>query len=753
MAEITDEELKKKQDELAELKKKKQDARIWNKAEVTRCYKAFSRYILIGEGGKPRVVDTEHFNRWWSVADAKVYFQDFTYKEAVVRQNKLTGKITTDYEPHEFIHQWLHRTRRFDEFEFDPKIRYGSIREQGKYIDTFRYNKWRGFFYKPDKSKSADLFYKYLKEYICNDSQATYDYVLDWMAQLFQEPEVKNNISLVLSSQMQGSGKSVFGAIIAELCKPYSKTIGSDELYSRFNDFMRDKIFIFVDENMFFQKRSTWNKLKKLVSDSETNVEEKGVNMVTVPNYMRFLFAANEDISIAIETDNRRYQPIKCAERKLEKVDRDAMIDQLEHGGYERLMWDLAKEQRDISTIVWAPKILDQSYVTNRINTLHTEHPSWMWLLESATDDTQQDQNAFVAELENKNTHTTFYSKSNSYFPSIADLYDKYSRWCKSVGIYQDSIGNQYKFYTDVGAILDVGSHGSSRKKDCRDTKIPLYRERLAKNILGSKDDLHWLFSPDNDAEFAEQEEIENKKALSKLHFQVLDQVEAEDEKELEQTLQAIDRVLYQMYIKKHKDQPTEKLLSFIEWKERRFGLQKEASEDRKAAQEARQYKEMLVKFGQDQMEIVEDLEKKRDESYALYEAYNQQIEKILEKDVDIDLEQAEMSLEGEIEVSTAPGVLPKGEEFNSNDQFYKDHVSFDSNLDSVDGQNKPSPTISGDKGINIRRITIDPSEPTFDENDPFYQQLKAVADNTMVEEQKSEEDLPEYIKSFRKKD
>jgi hypothetical protein len=631
MAEIDNEALKQREAQLKALKKNKLDAEILNKAERARCYKEYAHYILLGEGGKVRVVDTRDYSWTKPVQEAKVWLNLRIY-EYTVYQDKVTGQVEIREKPHEFVHQWIKTTRRYETIIFDPKKHYGSIKtSSGAYV----WNRWNGFPKKAINKGSCQLFYDYLLDNISDGSQEKFDYIFKWLADMFQHPERKNNISLVLSSQMQGSGKSTFGDIICKLTEPYSKVIGTEELVGRFNDYMRDKIFIFVDENLFYRGRNVWNKLKKLITDTEVDIESKGLTPITTSNYMRFMFAANEEITVGLETDNRRYQTMQCAEKKLSKDDRDKMVHQLEHGGYEKLMWDLMHEPVD--NIIWMPKVLDESYVTNRLNTLQIEHPAWFWLYEALNDSCKQECNPFYSKWRDDKKIEHISTKSN-YTPTVQELYDKFSVWALSAGIFRDNISDKFKFDRDLAAILDdVSNHANGRKRDCSDRKIEKYKKILAEKILKNANESKWLFAPISDQKSEmDKEKLENKTAIEALSLQA---VGTDNVKDLTRLKNYIERALYSNYLdfreaneviyegESEKDRVARtKVRTFIEWKQSIIEDEIDAQDDRREGYEAIRYKRLMEKMNLSSQNIYDTITKDIDD---LSEQWNETDKKI----------------------------------------------------------------------------------------------------------------------------
>jgi hypothetical protein len=742
MAEIDNEALKQREAQLKALKKYKLDAEIMNKAERARCYKEYAHYILLGEGGKVRVVDTRDYSWTKPVQEAKVWLNLKIY-EYTVYQDKVTGQVEIREKSHEFVHQWIKTTRRYETIIFDPTKHFGPIKTQS---GAFVWNRWNGFPKKAINKGGCQLFYDYLLDNISNGSQEKYDYIFKWLADMFQHPERKNNISLVLSSQMQGSGKSTFGDIICKLTEPYSKVIGTEELVGRFNDYMRDKIFIFVDENLFYRGRNVWNRLKKLITDTEVDIESKGLTPITTSNYMRFMFAANEEITVGLETDNRRYQTIQCAEKKLGKDERDKMIYELEHGGYEKLMYDLLHE--NVDSILWTPKVLDESYVTNRLNTLQIEHPAWFWLYEALNDSCKQECNPFYTKWRD-DKKVEHISTTSNYTPTVQELYDKFSMWALSAGLFRDSISDKFKFDRDLAAILDdVSNHANGRKRDCSDIKIEKYKKKFDEKILGSASESKWLFVPISDQKGEMNiEKLENKAAIEALSLQA---VGTDNIKELTRLKNYIERALYSNYLESReaneviyegeseKDKEArKKVRSFLEWKQSNIEDEIDAQDDRKSGYEAIRYKRLLEKMNLSSQSIYDTIVKDIDdlsEKWIEADKKIRALQKVKNKiDEEAEKQTIDLSLLG-ISLDSINSIMD-GSDTSPVQISPLDHQE-SSNIE----ENKNSPSVIVQEAINENA-----------ELSAFEAQLIEAA-RTTTEENKIEvkEELPEYIKYFR---
>lgn len=665
-----------------------QAAEKFNDTEKRKCYARMERYIVVAEAGKVRIQDTIEWDRKWDEAQAAKYFGNVKIIEKSVKINK-DNEVITKTESHLFYYQWMSVTKRFDKIIFDPTKPRGPLEEV---TGTWVYNRWSGFAYQPDSTVKCNLFYDYLLNRICDNKKEAYEYVLDWMASIFQRPEKKNFISLVFSSREQGSGKSVLGGILIELLKPYSMEVGLEDLIGRFNEHLRNKLFMYIDENAFFQKRTVWNTLKKMITSSVQNIEEKNMSLLVAENYLRLMFSSNDEISVGLESSNRRYVTIKCKEEKMPKAERDAMVAQLEAGGYNRIMFDMM--YRDIENKDWTPPIFDSSYLNNTLETLKTTNPSWIWLVHCAFDDIVKEQSCFNEKLISP-SGAVYYRTREGYHPLVSDLYAKYVDWSKSSGMF--TIQDQHKFYMDLGHVLEASTdHKGGRKRDCSPSTIPGTKERLAKCILGSKDHVHWL------GEYTELDKEVQKKKLR--HDEVIDRLKVD-----------LSDNVAQWHIDRLKEMIND-IEDYIDVLEEKKLIQEEV--ERLRIEQEEKEKNMMESF---EKEVFDKAECKRlaEERELFLKEKNAELER-RRKRVDEIMERLDYKNKGRQDM--VKGALIRKDAEKDRQAVLERLASLRDRQDALDGQKgKDGPSEAQDDNIINNRP--DPSGSSI-EDDAFYQQL-----------------------------
>lgn len=179
---------------------------------------------------------------------------------------------------------------------FDPSSLDTVIeQDNGAYV-----NQWRGFKVAPAAEATEDEvrpFLDYVTEVVANRDEAAANWVLDWCADILQDPAKKPGTSLVLVG-LPGAGKTFLGeCILGAIIGPthYGQTNSITSLTERFNQLVDNKLLLQCDEALHSYQRDTAARLKALVTDQTMRIEPKFVNPYVKPNHMRFVFTSNEE--------------------------------------------------------------------------------------------------------------------------------------------------------------------------------------------------------------------------------------------------------------------------------------------------------------------------------------------------------------------------------------------------------------------------------------------------------------------------
>lgn len=244
---------------------------------------------------------------------------------------------------------WLaHPSRReYDGVDFLP----GSETPPG----TF--NLFTGFASTPDPNASCEKFLNHLRNVICEDDEAGFDYLIHWMAHLIQHPDEKPGVVIVMRGE-QGVGKDTVGAYLsAVIGKQYAPTINqSKHLTGQFLGHLEQALLACVEEGSWAGSRRDDDILKSLITASTMTIERKGIDAYTVRSSARFMITTNSDWAVPAAPKERRYAVYDIKSSRREPEYYSGIYQELEHGGANGLHHLLLSIDLSNFDVRYAPK-------------------------------------------------------------------------------------------------------------------------------------------------------------------------------------------------------------------------------------------------------------------------------------------------------------------------------------------------------------------------------------------------------------
>ena len=137
--------------------------------------------------------------------------------------------------------EWEGR-REFVNFGFWP----------GKKETENEYNLFRGFDVKPLNEEFPEqycsLYLEHVEKNICNNNAVHHQYLIQWLAHLFQKPGDKLPVAVCLRGQ-KGTGKSIFAKVLRTLVgqRHSFETGNREQLIGKFNNALEAKL-LFIGE-------------------------------------------------------------------------------------------------------------------------------------------------------------------------------------------------------------------------------------------------------------------------------------------------------------------------------------------------------------------------------------------------------------------------------------------------------------------------------------------------------------------------
>ena len=187
--------------------------------------------------------------------------------------------------------------------------------DNSMYINTFTgYSAYPLESYKDNET--IVKFEHYIKHYICSDDTSLYTWVMDWIADIFQNPANKKGTAIYLYSHEKGVGKSTFYTILSKLLGNLATKLEQSKVAERFNANIASKLLVFIDEATYSLKKSS-HILRDNITSETLIIEPKGQEKYKVRDCTRYLIASNFSDAVEFDqhNDERRFTVINMTNR------------------------------------------------------------------------------------------------------------------------------------------------------------------------------------------------------------------------------------------------------------------------------------------------------------------------------------------------------------------------------------------------------------------------------------------------------
>lgn len=268
-----------------------------------------------------RVLSVEAFEHWFS--------NQFT--EIATADGKL--KVIT------WARAWRmdRRRRQFCGIEFWPNPD-GAPGADG-YL-----NLWRGFAVEAAPAGSWAIFRDHLLNQVCQGDERLFDWVFGWFAHIVQRPRERVGTALVLRGRM-GTGKTKVGEVIGSILPAHYFQVDDPRyIVGNFNAHMASCLLLQAEEAVWAGDKHAEGRLKGLITSESQMIESKGIDPIRIRNFVRLMMTSNEDWVVPAGMDERRFCVLdvhpRCAQNHAYFAEMDTELD---HGGRERLLYDLLR--------------------------------------------------------------------------------------------------------------------------------------------------------------------------------------------------------------------------------------------------------------------------------------------------------------------------------------------------------------------------------------------------------------------------
>ena len=131
---------------------------------------------------------------------------------------------------------------------------------------------------------------------------------LDWMAWIYQNPGKRVGWAMLLQGA-PGTGKSYFGNVFEELLGTNVRSLDTQAISGRFTGWAHGSLVTVVEEIRIAgtNKYEILDKLKPIISNSTIQIEEKGRDHRTIPNFTSYFLLTNHKDAVPLGEGERRY--------------------------------------------------------------------------------------------------------------------------------------------------------------------------------------------------------------------------------------------------------------------------------------------------------------------------------------------------------------------------------------------------------------------------------------------------------------
>ena len=168
--------------------------------------------------------------------------------------------------------------------------------------------------------EGRDFFLNHILQ-LCDYDRDVYDYLIKWVAQMIQYPEVKTTCPIMISEE--GAGKGTFMELIKLMIgdkKFLSTSNPSESVWGAKNGLMKDAFFVNPDELSGREALGADGRIKTLISEPTIEIRQMYAERFVIPSFHRFFITTNNDECIGKKKGDRRKFIVysssdKCKER------------------------------------------------------------------------------------------------------------------------------------------------------------------------------------------------------------------------------------------------------------------------------------------------------------------------------------------------------------------------------------------------------------------------------------------------------
>lgn len=268
------------------------------------------------------------------------------------------------------------------------------------------------------------LWFKHIKEELCDNDEAYFTWLMDWVAHMFQSPEEIPGTMPLLISTSQGVGKDMFFSLISSaIGHRYTHSFESMEHFlGEKNGDQEGKLFISLNEinESSGMKTSVVQTLKGIITRDHVRIRKLYHDGSRVKNFARLIGFTNRENALHIEVNDRRIAVKKCSSRMAQNKERFSAL----HA--ESSDNDLIASLHNF----FVTRTITTDYRTAPMNIYKKEVVAYQ--LPSAMRFIKEFMESSFNEMMDRDYHreNEGFVDENIFYMKPLELYSKYKDWC-----------------------------------------------------------------------------------------------------------------------------------------------------------------------------------------------------------------------------------------------------------------------------------------------------------------------------------
>lgn len=217
----------------------------------------------------------------------------------------------------------------------------GTIFDPSETCSADYLNLWQGWAVKPEPGDWS-LLKQHIWENVAQKSEADYQYLLYWMAHLFQKPNELPGVAVILKG-LKGTGKSILGDMILKIVGAHGQTgSGGRLLTGQFNLSLQACCFCLINELDWAGDKEGNDILKDRITAEHLLIEPKKRETFLVKNFLHVFITSNSDWVVHATPDERRFAVFDVLPtRKGDSEFWSALHKQMQDGGLSAMLHEL----------------------------------------------------------------------------------------------------------------------------------------------------------------------------------------------------------------------------------------------------------------------------------------------------------------------------------------------------------------------------------------------------------------------------